>query len=56
MARAAGTRAIGIASMLADRQDLLAAGAHEVADSVADWVDRAIGIMLVDRSPRAPAV
>lgn len=56
MARAVGTRAIGIASSLADRQDLLAAGAHEVADSVAEWVDRAIGIMLVDHSPRAPAV
>lgn len=56
MARAVGTRAIGIASILADRPDLLAAGAHEVADSVAEWVDRAIGIMLVDRSPRAPAV
>jgi HAD superfamily hydrolase (TIGR01509 family) len=56
MARAAGTRAIGIASMLADPHDLLAAGAHEVADSVVEWVHRAIGIMLVDRSPRAPAV
>jgi phosphoglycolate phosphatase len=56
MARAAGTRAIGIASALADRADLLAAGAHEVVDSVAEWADRAIGIMLVDRAPRAPAV
>ena len=51
-----GRRAIGIASLLADRADLLAAGAHEVATSVAEWVDRAIGIMLVDRLPRAPAV
>jgi HAD superfamily hydrolase (TIGR01549 family) len=56
MARSAGTRAIGIASILADRPALLAAGAHEVADSVAAWADRAIGIMLADRSPRAPAV
>jgi phosphoglycolate phosphatase len=56
MARSAGTRAIGVASMLADRADLLAAGAHEVVASVAEWADRAIGIMLVDRLPRAPAV
>jgi HAD superfamily hydrolase (TIGR01549 family) len=56
MARAAGTRAIGVASVLADRADLLAAGAHEVVASVAEWADRAIGIMLVDRLPRAPAV
>lgn len=56
MARSAGTRAVGIASVLADRADLLAAGAHEVVESVAEWADRAIGIMLVDRSPRAPAV
>jgi phosphoglycolate phosphatase len=56
MARTAGTRAIGIASVLADRADLLAAGAHEVVASVAEWADRAIGIMLVDRLPRAPAV
>ena len=56
MARAAGCRAIGIASMLADRADLLAAGAHDVAASVVEWVDRAIGIMLVDRPPRAAAI
>jgi HAD superfamily hydrolase (TIGR01549 family) len=56
MARSAGTRAIGIESLLADRADLLAAGAHDVAASVAEWADRAIGIMLVDRLPRAPAV
>ena len=53
MARSAGTRAIGIESLLADRADLLAAGAHDVAASVAEWADRAIGIMLVDRLPRA---
>jgi HAD superfamily hydrolase (TIGR01549 family) len=56
MARSAGTRAIGIASALASRADLLAAGAHEVVDSVGAWADRAIGIMVVDRPPRAPAV
>jgi phosphoglycolate phosphatase len=56
MARTAGMRAIGVASALADRTDLLAAGAHEVVSSVAEWADRAIGIMLVDRLPRAPAV
>ena len=45
-----------IASPLASRADMLAAGADEVVDSVAAWTDRAIGIMIVDRSPRAPAV
>jgi phosphoglycolate phosphatase-like HAD superfamily hydrolase len=56
MARAAGTRAIGVASTLADPAELQAAGAHEVVTSVAEWADRAMGIMLVDRLPRAPAV
>ena len=56
MARSAGTRAIGVVSLLADRADLLAAGAHEVVTSVAEWTDRAIGIMLADRLPHAPAV
>lgn len=56
MARSAETRAIGVVSILADRADLLAAGAHEVVASVAEWADRAIGIMLVDRLPRSPAV
>ncbi len=39
MARTVGARAVGIVSMLGDREDLMAAGAHEVAASVADWVD-----------------
>jgi phosphoglycolate phosphatase len=56
MARSAGTRAVGVASALADPSELLAAGAHEVVASVAEWADRAMGIMLVDRLPRAPAV
>ena len=35
-----GARAIGIESVLGDPDDLLAAGADEVAPSVAVWVDR----------------
>jgi len=40
MAVAVGARAIGIESVLGERLQLLAAGAHEVAESVAAWVDR----------------
>ncbi|HEX8026581.1 MAG TPA: HAD family hydrolase [Candidatus Limnocylindrales bacterium] len=43
MARAVGTRAIGIVSTLGTEVDLLAAGADEVAPSVAVWVDRLLG-------------
>ena len=43
MARAVGTRAIGIVSTLGEASDLLAAGAHEVAPSVVDWVGRYLG-------------
>lgn len=43
MARAVGTRAVGIVSTLGTEADLLAAGADEVAPSVADWVDRILG-------------
>jgi HAD superfamily hydrolase (TIGR01549 family) len=39
MARAVGARGVGVVSMLGTREDLLAAGASEVAPSVADWVD-----------------
>jgi phosphoglycolate phosphatase len=39
MARAVGARGVGILSVLADRADLEAAGASEVAESVAGWVD-----------------
>jgi HAD superfamily hydrolase (TIGR01549 family) len=42
MARAVGTRAVGIVSTLGTEADLLAAGAHEVAPSVADWVERVL--------------
>jgi HAD superfamily hydrolase (TIGR01509 family) len=38
MARLVGTHAVGIASLLGDPAELTAAGAHEVAASVADWV------------------
>ncbi len=40
MARAVGTRAVGIVSTLGTEADLFAAGAHEVAPSVVDWVNR----------------
>jgi phosphoglycolate phosphatase-like HAD superfamily hydrolase len=40
MAVAVGARAIGIESVLGDPVDLRAAGADEVAPSVAAWVDR----------------
>lgn len=43
MARAVGTRAVGIVSTLGTESDLFAAGAHEVAPSVADWVGRLLG-------------
>jgi len=39
MARAVGARGVGIVSMLGTREDLLAAGASDVVNSVADWVD-----------------
>ena len=38
MARAAGTRAVGVASLLGDPDDLRAAGAELVVPSVAAWV------------------
>jgi phosphoglycolate phosphatase-like HAD superfamily hydrolase len=40
MAVAVGTRAVGIESVLGDPDELLAAGADEVAPSVVAWVDR----------------
>lgn len=39
MARTVGARGVGIVSMLGTRADLEAAGASEVVESVADWVD-----------------
>lgn len=38
MARTVGVRAVGVASILGDPEDLFAAGADEVVASVADWV------------------
>jgi phosphoglycolate phosphatase-like HAD superfamily hydrolase len=40
MAVAVGARAVGIESVLGDPEELRAAGANEVASSVAAWVDR----------------
>lgn len=42
MACTAGVRGVGIVSMLATAQELIAAGAVESAGSVVDWVDRFI--------------
>ncbi|MCI0583195.1 MAG: HAD family hydrolase [Chloroflexi bacterium] len=39
MARTVGARGVGIVSLLGTRDDLLAAGASDVVDSVAEWVD-----------------
>ena len=39
MASAAGVRGVGIVSMLATAEDLIAAGAVETASSVVEWVD-----------------
>ena len=41
MAVAAGTRAVGIESILGDAAELRAAGAAETAATVADWIARA---------------
>jgi HAD superfamily hydrolase (TIGR01509 family) len=43
MARAVGSRAIGVRSMLGDGDELRAAGADEVHDSVAGWVAALLG-------------
>jgi len=43
MARAVGARSVGIVSTLGTAADLRAAGAGEVAPSVADWVDGFLG-------------
>jgi HAD superfamily hydrolase (TIGR01509 family) len=40
MAAAVGVRGVGIVSMLATAEELIAAGAVESAASVAEWVDR----------------
>jgi phosphoglycolate phosphatase len=43
MAAAAGVRGVGIVSMLADAEELAAAGAIESAASVVEWVERFLG-------------
>jgi pyrophosphatase PpaX len=43
MAVSAGARGIGIESVLGERDELLAAGAAEVAPSVAAWAERHLG-------------
>jgi HAD superfamily hydrolase (TIGR01509 family) len=55
MARAVGARAVGIVSTLGTAADLRAAGADEVAASVADWVDALLrpGRVAPDASPSA---
>jgi phosphoglycolate phosphatase len=55
MARAAGVRGVGILSMLADSQELLAAGAAEVANSVVEWVDRYLPDLTLEAEPGEPA-
>jgi HAD superfamily hydrolase (TIGR01549 family) len=42
MARAVGVRAVGIASVVGDPDELIEAGADEVATTVADWVAGAV--------------
>lgn len=43
MARTVGARGVGIVSIIGDRLELEAAGASEVADSVAEWVAALLG-------------
>ncbi len=55
MAVAVGARAVGIESVLGDRDELLAAGADEVAPSVAAWVERHLAIAGAGRARRLGA-
>lgn len=43
MARTVGARGVGIVSILGERRELEAAGAAEVAESVAQWVEAFLG-------------
>jgi pyrophosphatase PpaX len=59
MARAVGVRAIGIASVVGDPDELREAGADEVATTVAAWVDDLVARLEMpdtspDASPAAP--
>jgi HAD superfamily hydrolase (TIGR01549 family) len=54
MARAVGVRAIGIASVVGDPDELRAAGADEVATTVATWVEALVARLdTPDASPAA---
>ncbi len=55
MAVAAGARGIGIESVLGDASDLRAAGAHETAASMVEWVDRLLAGPPPGRVDRPPA-
>ena len=55
MAVAAGVRGVGIESMLADANELRAAGAAETAGSVAEWVDRLLAPKAPEPSATEPA-
>lgn len=48
MAVAVGARAVGIESVLGERAELVAAGAHEVAASVHEWVERHLASLAPD--------
>jgi len=50
MARAVGVRAIGIASVVGDPDELREAGADEVASTVAAWVDGFVAGLASDRT------
>ena len=53
MAVAVGARAVGIESAVGDADDLRAAGAVELAPSVAAWVDRHLSTVRRDPAPGA---
>jgi len=50
MARSVGVRAIGIASVVGDPDELREAGADEVASTVAAWVDGFVAALASDRT------
>jgi HAD superfamily hydrolase (TIGR01509 family) len=56
MASAAGVRGVGIVSMLATAEDLIAAGAVETASSVVEWVDRFLAGSQADPAISPPEV
>jgi len=52
MARAVGVRAVGIASVVGDPDELREAGADEVASTVAAWVEGFVAGLASDRTAR----